>query len=300
MTGLLPYILTGFTSAALALMGGHPASLSTHPSVVQIEALQCSAVLISPTRILTAAHCFFPGMETGQGLYSSRPVSLGTEHTRLALLRNDGSRIRRIEAVLRNVQLHPSYEPAVRAYLRELRVNPQAHELLDSAIDLAVLVVDELNLPPTPLAQEPARIGQELEMAGYGCSRFEDLLAARLGDGAPPRSGSVPPNSTLRVGAVALSQATGAHYFLDARQHPRTVVCPGDSGGALLHRGQLVGVLIQAAFPTEVQTEFDFQTAAQNGLVSSVAVRLDDAQLQEWILQVPDRPRGRFETIRIR
>ncbi len=101
--------------------------------------------------------------------------------------------------------------------------NRRPAELLgmDSVLDIAALVVEDspLEIPAIPLAEEDPPIGATVEVAGYGGKQFKHCLARVLG--FMPRQGQTEPTQLVSD-------------FLPVS---------GDSGGPILYKQKLCGVL---------------------------------------------------------
>ena len=95
---------------------------------------------------------------------------------------------------------------------------------LDKQLDVAALwIFAPKDIRPIPLAKRDPILGQRVEIWGYGPKRFRSFLA-RV-------SRPIPMSDDVPDSLVA------AQGVLD-----RQVTIPGDSGGAMVYQGQMVGV----------------------------------------------------------
>lgn len=95
---------------------------------------------------------------------------------------------------------------------------------LDTKLDIAALwIFAPKNIRPIPIAKHDPNLGQQIEIWGYGPKRFRSFLA-RV---SPP----IPMNGDIPHSLVA-AQGVADHQ----------VTIPGDSGGAMICDGCIVGV----------------------------------------------------------
>ncbi|WP_441249973.1 S1 family peptidase [Kitasatospora sp. McL0602] len=212
------------------IVGGHPASLSQHPWVVALASTQqfgtarsgqfCGGTLVTPTKVVTAAHCFYDE----RGNRTDRP-GLKAIVGREDLNRRDGR-----EVTVRTVWIHPQYS---------FDANMQ---------DVAVLTLAEAQPDASTLElvgqgeTEPYAAGTPAEVYGWGDTTGNGSYASAL------RGVEVP---IVPDGACAAAYPGGsANGGFDARgmvcageQQGGKDACQGDSGGPLVVAGRLVGVV---------------------------------------------------------
>jgi hypothetical protein len=269
--------------AGLALIGGEPDRDERYAAVVQIigegdSRQRCSATKIGEQRFLTAAHCVMdmdsgllhPTHQPGGSFRITNAVSPKTEADFIAV---------RTTATL--------IPPAFRAGLEELiAVRAQRiaqlkqkyaggelvwhisrlkakHVLTTRFPDVAVIEVDR----PTPtIATAVLDLASSLEgasvtLVGYGCRSLEAW-----------REGSKSPNYDERRWAdtqVVRVDAINFYSYAGRTRADAPSLCPGDSGGPVMHNGKVVGVHGAA---------FELDTAG--GPRSNMAVNL--SELRRW------------------
>lgn len=262
---------------ALALSGGVRDSAHRYPQVLTLSAgqrPQCSAVKIGPHTLLTAAHCvvdahsaalaaaFRPGGEirvdnraeqTGQGDAITVVIAetLLPRAYRNGLAKFADYRRRRL------AELGAADSPLPAATLEQgLRMR---HHFAARYPDVAVLRLQTAtaSIPVLEVDLSPLRADTQVTLVGFGCSD-----PGRLGEAAEVvrRSGR---SRVIRVDAV--------NFYTDAGQRAAHApsLCPGDSGGPVLHQGRVVGV------HTVV-----FGLNRRHGARSNMAVNL--APLADW------------------
>ncbi|MGW4896491.1 S1 family peptidase [Kitasatospora sp. NPDC004240] len=232
---VLPAPLVSFGASAPAsaqgrIVGGAGASTGDHPWLVAVSSRQqfgsarsgqfCGGALVTATKVVTAAHCFY---DESRGQRVERPglkVILGRDDLRGAVGR---------EVSVRSVVIHPDYSFAA------------------NMNDVAVLTLAEA---------QPARPVIDLVGQGETEPYAAGTRAQVFGWGDTNGTGSYSP--TLRGVDVRVisDQACGQAYpgGKDGRFDPRGMVCAGeekggkdacqgDSGGPLVVGGRLVGLV---------------------------------------------------------
>ncbi|AUG79969.1 serine protease [Kitasatospora sp. MMS16-BH015] len=228
-----PLLALGAAAPAQAqrrIVGGQAVPLSAHPWVVAIASRQqfgaarsgqfCGGTLVTPTKVVTAAHCFYD--ESGRP--TTRP-GLRVVVGRQDLTRQDGR-----EVTVRSIWVHPRYSFA------------------SNMQDVAVLTLSQpqTDVPTLDLVDQgdaqPYTAGTEAEVYGWGDTRGDGSYAPSL------RGVEVP---IVPDGACASAYPGGAaNGGFDARgmvcageQQGGRDACQGDSGGPLVVAGRLVGLV---------------------------------------------------------
>jgi hypothetical protein len=270
--------------AGLALIGGEPDRDERYAAVVTIlseagSRKHCSATKIGPRRFLTAAHCVFD-IDSGD-LYSTYQPGGSLRISNAVSPKNLADFI---AAKVTETHIHPDF----RAGVEELRVSwaeriaqlekkyegaqlvwhisrlKEKHLLTTRFPDVAVIEVDQLTptIATAELDLESSLDDATVTLVGYGCQS----LAAwhRPSDQRPYGERRWADTRVLRVGFV---------NFHSAARRTSTdgpSLCPGDSGGAVMYKGKLVGVHGAA-----------FQPDAAGRPRSNMAVNL--RELKRWL-----------------
>ncbi|WP_307867656.1 S1 family peptidase [Umezawaea beigongshangensis] len=203
--------ITGTAAADVAIVGGAPASIATHPWVVYLVDAGgfqfCGGTLIAPDEVLTAAHC-----AAGQ-----RPGSL-----RVVAGREDKQSQQGAVLEVTRIWVHPGFVSA------------------DRGDDVALLTLGrETELTPLPLAgpDDAALYEEGVPAEAYGWGRVSE-------QGSPSRRllGVVLPLTSDATCAGAYPQFDPLAMVCAGEPDGGVDTCQGDSGGPLVAGGKLVGV----------------------------------------------------------
>lgn len=208
----LAAMAASFTLATHAVVKGEIANGSAYAAVIGIDS--CSAVVIHPQAILTAAHCG-PHLDTG----------------RYAVHFPDRSETKSID--VKSVLVNPGYVDDI-SWSGEFKIND----------DIALLILSDPIDDPVILAHIPKIIDEGL------LSKNEIVQAVGLGiheQGPFAQLGDMD-NSDKRVAPYKIVDKKLSTYYLSGTQSG-VGLCGGDSGGALLRvsedgsSSQLLGIL---------------------------------------------------------
>ncbi|MEV4944714.1 serine protease [Streptomyces sp. NPDC053755] len=225
-----PFAFAAPAAADSVVVGGQPTPIADAPWVVALSSRDrfggtragqfCGGVVVSPTRVLTAAHCL------GRDVLGGKPSDLADFKViagRSALRGRGGYEIR-----ISGTWVNPSYDPAS---------NSGDLAVLSLAAALPASYVIE-TARPGDAAEAP---GTEAEVFGWGDTTGKETYASAL------RSARVQvlPDGTC---GRAYPGGLGASYRPDTMLcagDPRggRDACQGDSGGPLVAGGRLIGLV---------------------------------------------------------
>jgi secreted trypsin-like serine protease len=212
------------------IVGGQPTALAGHPWAVAIASRQqfgtarsgqfCGGTLVTPTKVVTAAHCFYD--ESGRP--TNRPglrVIVGRED----LTRTDGH-----EVTVRSIWVHPRYSFA--ANMQDVAV------LTLSQPQTGVPTLDLVGQGET----QPYAAGTEAEVYGWGDTRGDGSYSPVLREVDVP---IVPDGACASAypGGAAEGGFDAQGMVCAGEQQGGRDACQGDSGGPLVVAGRLVGVV---------------------------------------------------------
>ncbi|MFB7665564.1 trypsin-like serine protease [Kitasatospora sp. NPDC056138] len=231
----LPVPLIALSAAVPAaaqrrVVGGAAVSTAAHPWMVALSSRReygnarsgqfCGGTLVAPTKVVTAAHCFY---DESNGRRVDRPglrVIVGRDD----LTRRDGR-----EVEVREVRIHPNY--AYAANMQDVAVLTLAEP------QPATAVLDYLS----PGETEPYAPGTRAQVFGWGDTRGDGSYSNTL------RSVEVP---IVADEICAHAYPGGPDGAFDARgmvcageEHGGKDACQGDSGGPLVVAGRLAGLV---------------------------------------------------------
>ncbi|MEC4015845.1 S1 family peptidase [Streptomyces sp. H27-D2] len=220
----------GTAVADRVVVGGHPVRVADHPWVVALSSRAhfgkprsgqfCGAVVVAPTKVVTAAHCM--GREV-LGADPSKVPDLRVLVDRGDLRRADGQEL----AVLR------------------VRVNPK-YDSVTNAGDVAVLTLAEPvsagHVIPVARRGDPAeRSGTAAAVYGWGDRTGRGDYAQTLREA---RVRVLPDADCARAYPGGPEGTYGAGTMLCAGlRSGGSDACQGDSGGPLIAGGRLIGLV---------------------------------------------------------
>ncbi len=188
----------------------------------------CSGVLITPTVIMTAAHCIHDFANTGQIRQNYRAGST------MAISNGRQRGVDQVQVTIAASHIHPTWAAACTA---QKPCNPQrAGAAVDPAVsDLALIFLRQPvpNIRPAQVDLSPVSPGQPIVVAGYGCeggintgrSGVRKAMATAAVDGAQALAH---PGSER---ASAIPQTLSANFVTPGQPDGGPSLCPGDSGG---------------------------------------------------------------------
>lgn len=273
------------TPGAFALSGGEPDSEQRHPAVLTLRSDQvasCSAVKIDSHTLLTAAHCV---VDAGSG--SLRPAFQPGGSVQLNNAYRQECGTDALTVVVAETLLPEAYQEGLakfadyrRQRLAELGDGASAlptatlqqglrmrHHFAARYPDIALLRLRTAtpSIPTRAVDFTPLQAGAEVELVGFGCAA---LGRARAGSG--DRSNPEFP-AVRRSASSAVIRVDAVNFYTQAGQRSAQApsLCPGDSGGPVLHEGRVVGV-----------HSVVYGLNARHGARSNMAVNL--APLADW------------------
>ncbi len=273
------------TPWAFALSGGQPDSAQQHPEVVTLRGAGmagCSAVKIGTHTLLTAAHCvvdagsgeLWPAFQPGGSVRLNNAYRQETEADALTVVIAD---TRLPEAYQQGLAKFVEYR---RQRLAELSEGASAlpavtlerglrmrHHFAARHPDVALLRLRTAtpSIPARAVDFTPLRAGAEVELVGFGCAAL-----GRSSTGSNPGSNPGFP-AVRRSGWSIVIRVDAVNFYTQAGQLSAQApsLCPGDSGGPVLHQGRVVGV-----------HSVVYGLNARHGARSNMAVNL--APLADW------------------
>ncbi|MFW5724128.1 MAG: trypsin-like serine protease [Halochromatium sp.] len=271
--------------AAFALGGGQPDSEQRHPEVLTLRGERlagCSAVKIGSHTLLTAAHCV---VDAGAGELWPAFQPGGSIKLNNAYRQENGADA--LTVVVAQTLLPESYRQGLakfadyrRQRLAELSEGESAlpaatlerglrmrHHFAARYPDVALLRLRTAtpSIPARAVDFTPLEAGAEVELVGFGCAGLGGSSAGSNEDSDPgfPAVRRAAWSRVIRVDAVNFYTEAGQR----AAQAPS--LCPGDSGGPVIHAGRVVGV-----------HSVVYGLNARHGARSNMAVNL--APLADW------------------
>lgn len=207
----------------IQIIGGFPIAESDFPATVRSPAVggSCTASLIGPRVLLTAAHCVDKGFDQKQAQAAGAKMELG-------------GKVRFNAEFDLNCTMHPAYAAAK----APSTTRPRTSE------DWALC---ELSGTPAVTPETISTSGLTTEktpyfILGFGCTGVQKV-AGRLvpTDGGGSLLGG---NDTLLAQGVGTSPGTQGHFGVSRSDVQEPSLCPGDSGGGVFEGpklGELTG-----------------------------------------------------------
>lgn len=244
-------LITGLAEAApKKIPNGIKIEASEFPAVLSLNFFQgrrtnsfCSGTAIAPHRILTAAHCAFMAGEL-QEAFGNGSVFAENGDDRWIVGKSEAPP----GAFARPIQ-SPSGCPPGMSLSDGITAN--THYCLDRALDVAILHVEAQLGQIMDLDFSPPRIGEAVELVGYGINdgylNFIANLFFSSGVGVK-RKGS---NFILDfnpdyIGLEGLSENKG-FWFWQTPDGQEATAASGDSGSPLLRGNRIIGVASAAS-----------------------------------------------------
>lgn len=248
-------IMLVLPNAALALLDAEPDNARHYAAVVSIktaEHWECTATKIGRRQFLTAAHCVVDPQTGAIKTALTGPngsIDIGTTS-------RTGSEQISLTVALEHVLLAPAYEGALERFaaykqqkIAELARKPEALATiggtarLDQAVhirhhfsarfpDLAILRLRDLtpSIPTSEIDFAPLPHNASVVLVGYGCTRGAE--------------GRLRPTHIRGFGRTHVIRVDSVNFYTKGGQMTTGApsLCPGDSGGPVLHKGKVVGV----------------------------------------------------------
>lgn len=246
-------LVTAFAAVpAKALVNGELDRAGHYPAVVRLDLSghgACTATKVGPLALLTAAHCVVD-LRTGR----IKPEFAPGQMVRIT---STPSGTDTIHVVSAGVELPPAYKQGLARFVayKEARSDTQAlagataglptiadglrirHFFSARYPDVAILrlATPSPNIPAMAILQAEPPAGAEVILVGYGCRHL-----SALSQGAMSRA-----DNARTWGKARVIRVDEPALYMEATQRATHApsLCPGDSGGPVLYRGQVIGVL---------------------------------------------------------
>lgn len=246
--------LSAIPLPAVALLGGAVDTREDFSAVVALtlgETPHCSATKIGPDAFLTAAHCV-ADMRAGTLNDAFQPGGRIFVSNRTAPMTREDF----IGLTLRKTQMHPRYREALQRFFayreekvrdyraryageelaRRIRLIEASHHFTSRFPDVAILFVREptASIPLARVDCAPLRPGEAVQLVGYGYESLKDLALARKKN----------PFGRRHWGAAEVIRVDPVNFYTygGLLRAGDPSLSPGDSGGAVLRAGRVVGV----------------------------------------------------------
>lgn len=222
-----------------ALVGGKVDTAAEYPAVVFVqreEGMGCTATKIAPRSLLTAAHCVV-NQKTGR-----IDDALASSGAKIAISNSPTLDPGPSVTVVRvaDVLLPPALERALDRFFEYQSARPGNrlsinHNFITRFPDVAILILEDAipGIPVMRVELSPLADDADVILVGYGC---RDLTRAGMTRRVRHAARVWGRTSVIRVDAVNFYSRAGQM----AEGAPS--LCPGDSGGPVLHHGRVVGV----------------------------------------------------------